>query len=465
MVSTSIFSTEVKTMFKGSQTDRSSDQTIVGNIDIYPVLKAEELLADEKRKAWVEELPQLTGVSHVKYQLYYQPVLTNFAGFVQNLPETKQGGFYSHEGAVLDHGLERAVRAMQLFHGYLHSASESEKSEEQKALWNYAVFTAALLFDVGKLFTKLLVTLRQKTKKIRIWNPFEGSMLKFATHYSYDFGEENWDELRRQVTLITAQSLMPPLGFAWLSSDKDVLTAWCSLLRENFGQVGAYLSAIPLADAQLFDHYFEKYKKELAEKSKIDKLAIFKDSLLVTKATEISKTPFAQASGLFSRGSEAMFAPKGAEAAQRTMSLAAGEAFLQWLKHNIADGNISINLPNSGVHVTSEGVLLLAKIFQDFVKENPIYRDWQAVREQFQQLEITRQSSEQVFRQYVDKEFKVLNDVTVVVNIYAIFLYNQNMPAVNPNIVAVNPTQEALPRPQAEIPQAPPSPQSNLPYK
>lgn len=461
----SIFNTEAKIMFTGS--NRTKGKSTLGNIDIYPILKAEELLLDERRKNWLDQLPDLTSVASVKYQLYYLPVLRNFLEFSQNLPETKQG-FYSHFGGFIDHGLERTVRAMQLCQSYLHSDVESEKSEEQRALWNYAVYTAALLLDVGKIATKLIVTLRQHTKKLRIWNPSEGSMFKFASHYSYDFCAENWDELRRQITPLIAKQLMPEIGFSWLSSDKAILTAWFALLQENYRQVTSWLSVIPLADAEILDTYFDKYEKDLLEKSKIDKLAVFTDPAFAIKKTEMSKTPLAQTGGLFSTGTEGMFSAEGAMNAleKKSISTAAGEAFLQWLKKNIANGNVSVNLPNSGVHIIGEGVLLLTKIFQDFVKENPIYHDWRAVKQQFEHLEIGRQAGEQqqVFRQYAaNSDFKLLTEVTLVTNMYVVFLHHQKMPTVNQSIVAVNLAQEALPRPQADNPNMPRPTQPNLP--
>lgn len=455
---TTIFSSEPKTMFKASQTSKAKDSVTVGNIDIYSVLTAEELFRDERTMAWLEVLPELTGTTSLNYKLYYEPVLRNFAEFVQNLPEARQG-FYSHIGGFLHHGLERTVRAMELCQSYLKSGIISEASEEQRALWNYAVFTAALLFDVGKVFTKLVVTLRQHTKKLKLWNPFEGSMLNLSSHYSYDFPVENRDDLRKKITALLAEKLMTEAGFGWLSTDRDILSEWFALFEEDYLQVSAWLCLIPRADAELLDKYFNHYEKELAEKAKSDKLAVFKDPSLALKSTEISKTPPAKTSGLFSpQGSEGGFAAK---AEKLSMSTVAGEAFLQWLKKGLASEKLSVNLPNSGVHVTVKGALLLEKVFQDFAKENPVYGNWRDVKQQFEQLEITGRpgAEQQAFRYYgPDAQIKPLEGL-LIANIYAIFLHNQNMPEPNRNIGLVSLVQGTLPSPRTENLNVQPPPQ------
>lgn len=441
--------------FKGSDDHLSSKVSSTSHIEIFPVLKAETLLRDEKRNDWVKELPEIIATSQAKYKLYYLPVLHHFAEFVQNLPETRNG-FYSHHSGFLDHAIERTVRAMRLAQGYVTSDIEAGVSEELTGLWNYAIYTASLLFDVGKLATKLIVTLRQDTKRLRIWNPFEGSMLNFATHYSYEFAAENFDTLRRQVTPLLAKQLMPELGFGWLSSDKDILSAWFALLQEDYRQVSARMTVLPLADAEVLEAYFKNYEKHLAEKAKIDKLAIFKDPSLAIKATEVSKSA---KYGLFTGATSTGTIPTGtfstSDVAKMSTALGTvgGEAFLSWLRKNLASGKISVNLSNSGVHVTNEGVLLLSKIFEDFARDNPVYGNWREIKRQFERLEINQQfaaTQTQAFRQYTTaSEFKKLDEVTLVTNRYVVFLEAHKIPEVNPHVVAVNDKPQDLPpRPQ-----------------
>lgn len=419
---------------------RSYSATSHGHIETYLIERAADLIQKKKRTDWVNELPSLAAATAVNYKLYYLPVIHNFAEFVQNLPETKQG-FYSHNGGFLDHGLERTVRALQLHQNYLSAYKEEEETQEQIALWNYAIFTASLLFDVGKLATKLLVTLRQDGQRFRDWNPFEGSMLKFSVrHYSYEFAKENLDVLRRQVTPLLAKQLMPDLGFSWLSSDKDVLSAWFALLQEEYRQVSAHMTVIPLADAQLSETYFQNYEKDLVRKIK----TLLKDSAQAFKSLDVSKKP----STLFSKEPIGAAGETFVKRESMLISTVAGEAFLSWLKRGIASGKLSVNMPNSGIHVVGEGILLLEKVFQMFAKENPVYGDWHDIKRQFEQLDITKQMTgqQQAFRQYaIASEFKVLTEATLVANMYMVFLHNQNIPAVNPNIVPVE--QEAkLPR-------------------
>lgn len=434
-------------MFKGTEPKPSKDDVSTGDIEIYPILKAETLLQEERRSAWLEKLPDLLGVKPVKYKLYYVPVLHNFAEFAQNLPATKHGLYYSHLGGVLDQGIERTVNVIESINPLLTELSEDE-NEEKKELWRYAVYTASLLFDVGKIFTKTIVTLRQRTKRIKTWNPFEGAMAEFASHYSYVFATENNDMLRRQTTPLLAMSLMPKIGFTWLSTHKDILRAWFALLQEDYRQVDAWLSTIPLIDAGMLDSYFTKYEKEL---SKIDLSGVFKDPLHSLKNTETYKAPPQR--GIFSTQGD-VTSKLGGEAHKKPFSTVAGEAFLAWLKQNVGSDKVSVNMPNSGVHVVSDGVLLLEKVFKDFVKENPVYADWREVKKQFEQLEITRQTvgdQQHAFRHYATtSEFKLLTELTIVTNMYVVFLHHQKIPGINPHIVPVNLMQETLPPHRAE---------------
>lgn len=445
-------------MFKGTEPKPSTGDVSTGDIEIYPILKAETLLEEERRSAWLEKLPDLLGVKPLKYKLYYVPVLHSFAEFAQNLPATKHGLYYSHRGGVLDQGIERTINVIEAINPLLKEFSEDE-SEEKKELWRYAVYTASLLFDVGKIFTKTIVTLRQRTKRIKIWNPFEGAMSEFASHYSYHFSTDNNDMLRRQTTPLLAMSLMPKIGFTWLSTDKDILRAWFALLQEDYRQVDAWLSTIPLIDASMLDSYFTRYEKEL---SKMDLSGVFKDPLQSLKSAETYKAPPQR--GIFSAQGEGKFS---AETKKTTFSTVAGEAFLAWLKQNVGNEKVSVNMPNSGVHVIGDGVLLLEKIFKDFVKENPIYADWREVKKQFEQLEITRQAAgdqQQAFRHYATtSDFKLLTEVTIVTNMYVVFLHHQKIPGINPHIVAVNLMQDTLPPNRPENVQGRSPSEQNIP--
>src|SRR5262249_27744283 len=137
-------------MFKGTEPKPSKDDVSVGDIGIYPILKAEKLFQEERRREWVDKLPDLLGVKTLKYKLYYLPALHNFAEFAQNLPTTRQGLYYSHLGGALDQAIERTINVAESMNAFL-GAQHEEESEERKLLWKYAVYTASLLFDVGKV--------------------------------------------------------------------------------------------------------------------------------------------------------------------------------------------------------------------------------------------------------------------------------------------------------------------------
>lgn len=453
-------------MFKGTDKPTSKEKLSYKGIEIYPVLRAQDLLVEEKHKLWLEKLPDLVGFTTVRYKLYCQPVLYNFVEFVQNLPATKQGLYYAHSGGVADQGIERCVTVLESLKKFVPEDVPELTDENIKQLWKYAVFTASLLLDVGKIAAKTIVTLRDHTHPLRIWNPFEGSMVNLATHYSYDFSTENYDVLRRKITPMLAKALIPDAGFQWLSSNKDVLRAWFELFEESYQQLNAWMSIIPFIDAQMLDTYFDKYVKEIAEKSaNVDLRTLFKEASQVQdlsqklKSPEIAKLPLL--GGLFTK-TESIASTKTKHAALSTIG---GEAFLQWLKKGVASEKISVNLPNSSVHVIGEGVLLLEKAFKDFVKENPFYGNWQDIKKQFERLDITKQaatSTEYGFRHYAStSSFELLKEFVIVLNRFIVFAESQKIPAINPHIVSVDLMKEKPTPYRPETGGSSPAPQSN----
>ena len=48
-----------------------------------------------------------------------------------------------------------------------------------------------------------------------------------------------------------------------------------------------------------------------------------------------------------------------------------GEAFYQWLMNNLENNHLKINTSDASVHMVPQGVFVEAKIFKQFVDQNP----------------------------------------------------------------------------------------------
>lgn len=227
-----------------------------------PILTAEELLSTEKRQQILSEMRALLSLPDEEYNRIFLADIHAFALFVQNLPETERS-FYASLGGLIDHALERASLSLFLARTYLLPEGSTLASvSEEEMLWVYAIFTASLLLDVGKIPTRHIVSLTDKeANPIQAWHPFMGPMQvkDNQTHFVFGFSDTPNDHLRWLITPLLARQIISPEGFNWLSSNEEVLQAWIGLLTDDQREMG-WLKVIPLADAQILESYFSDRK-------------------------------------------------------------------------------------------------------------------------------------------------------------------------------------------------------------
>ncbi len=360
--------------------------------DPVPILSADQLLATEKRQQALTDMRGLLSLPDEEYERIFLKITENFAEFVQNLPETERS-YYANIGGMLDHALERASLSLFLSRTYLLPEDATLASiSESEMLWVYAVYTAALLYDIGKIATKHIVTLTdEQGSDIKSWLPYDGSMTQEnASHYVYSFSEEHHDRMRWMVTPLLARQILPEEGFAWIASDADVLESWLGLLSDELRTVGSLLSVIPLADAQLLESYFtdrkvfrhnlspqtvallskiQKERKELLKRQKElrDKLlaetaekSLDKDKPSKEDAKQDSKNTSKQSLfGFPSQDKEITKVIVAHDAKQVT------QQFITWLQQNADKFN-----KDSLIKHAASGVLIDHKILQQFIGES-----------------------------------------------------------------------------------------------
>lgn len=387
--------------------------------ELLPVLNFEQLFNHNKRQDILKSIRSLVSLPPLEYEAFYLKAMTHFAEFVQQLPETAHS-YYSHPGGLLDHGLERAHVALSLSRSYLFPTQTGiTELTSIHELWLYAIFTAALLMDVGKIATKEAITLFDaEGKRLKQWQPSTGAISSQASYYKYEFLRENLDRLRMFYTPLLAQQILASTGFSetrssaftgfdWIASDPDVLEAWLAILNEDFSGGGHLLTIIPISQAQTIAHYFAENNKGLnvtpAKDFTVDSDSTPNDNTATdlipsTKAAIASQVP----------GSKSIFQPTqvtgtsgqtvataattgyiaGSVASAIAPTLAAGEAFLNWLKRNV---NLQtwVNNPNAPIQRVKDGLFIThPKLIQDFCRENPKYGNWQTVYHQFNQLDV-----------------------------------------------------------------------------
>ncbi|MBA2653830.1 MAG: DNA-binding domain-containing protein [Gammaproteobacteria bacterium] len=315
---------------------------------VFPVLSIENLLPEIEKNHYLNKVQEIVTLSDEYFKIFYENLIENFALFVQVLPEV-----YGEElGGLLNDGLRRALLAIRLLH--------ENRDPKPHPLFVFAVFSIALLADVGQILRYRVMISDENGVFLDDWYPFLGSMPDFGEFYKLRPYEETPQSLVRGATPIIARQLLNETSITWLSSNNQIFDMWLSFLNKG-----------------------EDWAGGLAKILKIDP-----KELLSRKAEVIGIIPL----------DIKTFDPMGTDL---------GEKFLAWLKKGLDDGSISYNEANSTVHVVKTNELDLSvflqspELFQQFCNIYAKTRDWIVVSKQFNLLGLTKLSGSDVkFEQF-----------------------------------------------------------------
>ncbi|MCG9576651.1 helicase/relaxase domain-containing protein [Vibrio tubiashii] len=198
----------------------------------FVVKPTDELLS--KHLKFIDEIKGCTAVPAIIWNEIYMGIIQNVARFVQNLPASG-AHHHSQVGGLLEHSLEIAMYAGRVTRGITFTTNGQERQvSELQQVFRFAVISAALLHDVGKLITDLRVVYKGDTGDV-IWNPVLGPL---PMGVPYDFSMKR-DSLRSaqdhvHATLLLAKMIVPSKGFRWLSEqDSNLYRMWISTLSGN----------------------------------------------------------------------------------------------------------------------------------------------------------------------------------------------------------------------------------------
>lgn len=378
--------------------------------NLFKILSATELLQEKKYQHFLQELPKLSGLGEQEYNGYYLKTIFNFAEFAQLLPHTAIS-YFSYAGGFLDHGLERCYRALKHCRTYFATVENAQESlTPQQLLWIYAIFSASLLLDIGKLCAKIQVTLcNTKGAALQNWLPYAGPMTqqKPATHYQYEFIPENLRRLKNLTNSLFARQLLPISGFNWLAGDKAILEAWLAILAEDHTGGTIMPMIIPLADAQAIESYWATYHLGESALPTEESLPQF----FMPGGDAFAMTPFNTQDSNVTPGA----------------TLDAADAFLAWLRNGIEKDKISMNKADSLIHRIADGrFVILPQAFGEFAKQNSQFKDAAEVARQFNMMEITGENVS--FRQFKDAQTKIVKGAFVLNNPFILMSGNKDLP-------------------------------------
>jgi len=329
------------------------------NTTTIPILSGKDLLKSSKCRLLLKKLPLFLKIPLSRYQRHYLKTIENFAELVQSLPATVNE-HYAHRGGMLELGLARAFEVIKYHRKQRPGSSRPDKGENlELQRWELTLFTAALFYDLGKLGADFYVMICDaKAKSLGQWNPLNGDMRKFGTHFRYCFTSDNTNLLRRNLTPLLARQIVPKPVFDWIAADKYVLQSWLSLLEnlseDGSGSGGGGNRLVLVADAFVINAFNKELYKEQNSK---DKAAVKRSNVEKDMQHMLSE----RASKLQESGKT---------------SGTVTDAFIEWLRKGIGDGKIKVNGKNiktSHVHIVREGVFLEKGIFEKFAKAHAEY--------------------------------------------------------------------------------------------
>lgn len=353
-------------MFEKKSSSREGLKQYFTNTPLYfPLQEAKALLASKKYATILRKLPLLANAPKPHYEALYRKTIDDYAEFVQGLPAIKAIAFNQH-GGLLSLGLERASRVLTLYREKFPTKGIApENMSPQLALQTYALFTAALFYDIGYVATSYWISVcnAQGNDPVR-WNPYQGNMLNLGqTHYSYCFEETiNRDALVSQVTNLIVRQLLPAEGFEWIASDKELFGYWLSVLQKE-DTAGGFLSELVLP------MNWELVNQEVTPDvlAKIAKIG-FSDIEADEVQKHLAEYPFKEEGQVASTHREG----KTTSASQ---SNDIGHAFTNWVRNNI-----KTLAKTASLGISADGIMQIdSEIFQSFVKDNPHFknRTWQ----------------------------------------------------------------------------------------
>ena len=294
----------------------TSDKGRISKLQIYkpgqciPVYPATSLLADKRHHFVLEQINRLSQLPSEHHEALYVTLVHRFVTWVQVLPLAED---YPLSGLMND-SLIQGINALYQLVTMHPEATPIER---------YALFSAALLQNVSHVVVnqKIFIT-NAEGVFIKEWHPFEGPMTEDAeaAYYKIMPLSSFYHRLDHSLTPLLARQLLPSQGFHWIASDLRLFSDWMDALRgEESEGVGRLAHTL-----QLFQH------------QKADNLV---DTLPLISVTQQESSATVQA-----------------------------DSFFEWLKKGIASGDIPVNTPSAGVHVTAAGVFLEKPgIFKQFV--------------------------------------------------------------------------------------------------
>lgn len=335
---------------------------------LFEALDADALLAPHQRD--INAIRRQVGVTPDHWKQCYEPVIRNYARFVQNLPASK-ADHHAAPGGLLAHGLEVARYTVELKQGVaLPPGAAPEVQADMQDLWVYACFTAAFLSGLGKVVTDQRITLYNGDGTVQgVWMPIS-SPIPIGTRYRIVLIEQREYCEHQRISPLLAHHILPLEGQGWVGCNIEVLLAWLAAIQDNTSERGPVGEFIRQAERRSIE-------RDLGSSSLGFDARHLLDSERRSDGVQFSLNPIKSNAGeeagardadttVTTETETADGQPEGVGDSKKE----AGNQFLTWLVRSIREESIDINTPEANIHVLPGGLALVPRIFRDFDSAN-----------------------------------------------------------------------------------------------
>lgn len=216
---------------------------------VWPVRTAAQLL--EPHRSLFTRIRALAGVSADYWESLYQPLIDNFAAFVQQTPAS-EAHHHCGQGGMLIHSLQVMKLALEARKGkMLPSGAAAEEVNRQQHAWTFAIASAALLHDVGKPCSdqKLRLFDNNGQDTFAYWKPLDGALRNGC--YRVEFVRNREYRTHELLPPLLARQLIPAAALSWLQQDfPNVFKAWLAYLSGQDEVAGILGQIVTAADMQ-----------------------------------------------------------------------------------------------------------------------------------------------------------------------------------------------------------------------